>query len=93
MSEVLKANIPHVSRAGGGGWSLASYLPALLPIVGALLMVLLRIQMGGARFIDDGSMSYPYHRKEEEISRATGKTRLTSRVPGIKQHRENRRAK
>jgi ABC-type transport system involved in cytochrome c biogenesis permease subunit len=40
----------------GSAWSLKSYLPAIIPIVGALLMVLLRIQMGGARFIDDGAL-------------------------------------
>ncbi|HEY0101450.1 MAG TPA: cytochrome c biogenesis protein CcsA, partial [Pyrinomonadaceae bacterium] len=40
----------------GSGWSLKSYLPAILPIVGSLLMVFLRIQMGGDRFIDDGAL-------------------------------------
>jgi ABC-type transport system involved in cytochrome c biogenesis permease subunit len=40
----------------GEGWSLKSYLPAIIPIVGALLMVLLRIQMGGDRFIGDSAL-------------------------------------
>jgi cytochrome c-type biogenesis protein CcsB len=40
----------------GSGWSLKSYLPAIIPIVGALLMVLLRIQLGGNRFMDDGAL-------------------------------------
>ncbi|HYP01320.1 MAG TPA: cytochrome c biogenesis protein CcsA [Pyrinomonadaceae bacterium] len=39
-----------------GGWSLKSYLPAIIPIVGAILMALLRIRMGGDRFIDDGAL-------------------------------------
>jgi ABC-type transport system involved in cytochrome c biogenesis permease subunit len=40
----------------GSSWSLKSYLPAIIPIVGSLLMVWLRIQMGGDRFIDDGAL-------------------------------------
>ncbi len=40
----------------GSSWSLKSYLPAIIPIVGSILMVLLRIQMGGDRFIDDGAL-------------------------------------
>jgi ABC-type transport system involved in cytochrome c biogenesis permease subunit len=40
----------------GSGWSLKSYLPAIIPIVGSLVVVWLRIQMGGERFIDDGAL-------------------------------------
>src|SRR2546421_8287347 len=36
--------------------SLLSYLPAALVIVGSVLLVLLRIQMGGEHFISDGAL-------------------------------------
>ncbi|HVG39360.1 MAG TPA: cytochrome c biogenesis protein CcsA [Pyrinomonadaceae bacterium] len=61
MSEVLN-NATGLNRASGaaepagGGWTLRSYLPALLPIVGAILVMLLRIQVGGDRFIADGAL-------------------------------------
>ena len=57
MSEVLR-NPAEIGtpRLESPGWSLRGYLPTILPIVGALLMVLLRIQLGGARFIDDGAL-------------------------------------
>ena len=64
MSEVLSnneiLNEPDATTAPqheeGGGWSLKSYLPAVIPIIGAILMVLLRIQMGGDRFMTDGAL-------------------------------------
>ena len=57
MSEVLK----HPAQLGSskldpGGWSIGSYLPAALPVAGAILMLLLRIQMGGEHFINDGAL-------------------------------------
>jgi ABC-type transport system involved in cytochrome c biogenesis permease subunit len=57
MSEVLK----HPAQLGSprldpGGWSVRSYLPAALPVAGALVMLLLRIEFGGAHFIDDGAL-------------------------------------
>jgi len=64
MSEVLSNNeiLNEPARTAapqheeGGGWSLKSYLPAVIPIIGAILMVLLRIQMGGDRFMTDGAL-------------------------------------
>jgi ABC-type transport system involved in cytochrome c biogenesis permease subunit len=57
MSEVLK----HPAELGSSqldpsGRSVRSYLPAALPVVAALLMLLLRIQMGGDHFINDGAL-------------------------------------
>ncbi|HEX8163812.1 MAG TPA: cytochrome c biogenesis protein CcsA [Pyrinomonadaceae bacterium] len=57
MSEVLK----HPAQLGSskldpGGWSIGSYLPAALPVAGALVMLLLRIQLGGDHFINDGAL-------------------------------------
>src|SRR3954468_12546056 len=57
MSEVLK----HPAQLGSapidtGGWSVRSYLPAALPVLGALLMLLLRMQLGGEHFINDGAL-------------------------------------
>ncbi|MFN2480489.1 MAG: cytochrome c biogenesis protein CcsA [Pyrinomonadaceae bacterium] len=57
MSEVLK----HPAQLGSpnldpGGWSVRSYLPAALPVVGAILIGLLRLRMGGDHFIDDGAL-------------------------------------
>jgi len=57
MSEVLKQ--PAVVGASGlklKNWSPASYLPAILPVVGGLLMMLLRTQIGGEHFISDGAL-------------------------------------
>ncbi|HEV7859104.1 MAG TPA: hypothetical protein VGO91_10850, partial [Pyrinomonadaceae bacterium] len=51
LSSPAEASSP--KHEDGSSWSLKSYLPAIIPIVGSLLMVLLRIQMGGDRFIDD----------------------------------------
>jgi ABC-type transport system involved in cytochrome c biogenesis permease subunit len=57
-SEIIssQAEVSSPKHEDGSAWSLKSYLPAILPIVGALLMVFLRIQMGGDRFIDDGAL-------------------------------------
>lgn len=57
MSEVLK-NPADLSAApiDTSGWSLKSYLPAALPVAGALLLLLLRIQFGGEHFIADGAL-------------------------------------
>ncbi|MDT7604546.1 MAG: hypothetical protein QOF61_2543 [Acidobacteriota bacterium] len=62
MSEVLQ----HPAQLGAskvdpgnldpGGWTVRSYIPAALPIIGGLLMMLLRIQMGGEHFINDGAL-------------------------------------
>ncbi|HEV2882224.1 MAG TPA: cytochrome c biogenesis protein CcsA [Pyrinomonadaceae bacterium] len=64
MSEVLGSNeiltdsatVGAPKHEDGSVWSFKSYLPAIIPIVGALLMVLLRIQMGGERFMTDGAL-------------------------------------
>ena len=57
MSEVLKQpsvmGTPHFELKN---WSLRSYLPAILPIVGAIIMALLRYQLGGEHFIEDGAL-------------------------------------
>ncbi len=56
MSEGLNqpniVNAPNMSLNA----TLRSYLPAILAIVGSLLMVALRISMGGERFISDGAL-------------------------------------
>lgn len=44
------------SKLDAGGWSARSYLPAALPVAGALLMLLLRIQLGGEHFISDTAL-------------------------------------
>ena len=57
MSEVLKQ--PAIIAAPGKvtkGTGLLSYLPAIIAIGGSILLVLLRIQMGGAHFISDGAL-------------------------------------
>ncbi|MEJ7618805.1 MAG: hypothetical protein WKF30_17945 [Pyrinomonadaceae bacterium] len=59
MSEVLKdaAALGRASQTQqSDGWALSSYLPAALPVVGALAVLLLRIQYGGAGFITDGAL-------------------------------------
>src|SRR2546423_666074 len=57
MSDVLKSPADFGSPTfDTGAWSLRSYLPAALPVFGALLMLLLRIQFGGAHFINDGAL-------------------------------------
>ncbi|HEX8141891.1 MAG TPA: cytochrome c biogenesis protein CcsA [Pyrinomonadaceae bacterium] len=56
MLEVLKQQplvaLPETEK----GSTLRSYLPAILVIAGSLLMVLLRIKLGGASFISDGAL-------------------------------------
>ena len=57
MSEVLKQSA--VIEAPGLRFknsALASYLPAIVAVVGAVLLTLLRIQMGGDNFISDGAL-------------------------------------
>jgi ABC-type transport system involved in cytochrome c biogenesis permease subunit len=64
MSEVLSSNeiltdadgVGSPKHEDGGVWSFKSYLPTIIPIVGAILMVLLRIQLGGDRFMTDGAL-------------------------------------
>jgi ABC-type transport system involved in cytochrome c biogenesis permease subunit len=56
MSEVLKSPADFGPSLDTGAWSLRSYLPAALPIIGSVLMLLARIQLGGAHFIDDGAL-------------------------------------
>lgn len=57
MSEVMKQPaVVGASERVSKGSSLASYMPAALAIVGSVLLVLLRIQMGGASFISDGAL-------------------------------------
>ncbi|MDT4895067.1 MAG: hypothetical protein QOH25_144 [Acidobacteriota bacterium] len=58
MSEVLKqpAVITTASGAKQNHSALVSYLPAILAIVGSVLLVLLRIQTGGSHFISDGAL-------------------------------------
>jgi ABC-type transport system involved in cytochrome c biogenesis permease subunit len=55
--EILK----HPAQLGSapvdtGGWNVRSYLPAALPVLGAVLMLLLRMQLGGEHFINDGAL-------------------------------------
>lgn len=62
MSEVLEqpanvaaTNLPAVGTLKPrGAW--VNYLPALLPIIGALIMFAVRAEMGGVRFISDGAL-------------------------------------
>jgi ABC-type transport system involved in cytochrome c biogenesis permease subunit len=57
MSEALKqpalAGTPEIDLKGS---TLLSYLPAVLAVVGAVVLTLLRIQAGGARFITDEAL-------------------------------------
>ncbi len=57
MSEVLNQqsviNTPGLKLPDS---TIASYLPAILAVVGSVLMSLLRIQLGGERFIGDGPL-------------------------------------
>jgi cytochrome c-type biogenesis protein CcsB len=57
MSDVLQQ--PAILGASGrksNNSQLISYLPAILVIVGSVLLVLLRIQVGGAHFISDSAL-------------------------------------
>ena len=62
MSQAMKSMNPALGATGsadpltGGGFSLASYLPALLPIIGAALMVAARIKMGASAVPNDGAL-------------------------------------
>ncbi|HKP73519.1 MAG TPA: cytochrome c biogenesis protein CcsA [Pyrinomonadaceae bacterium] len=58
MSDVLKnpAQFGASGNADASVWSVRSYLPALIPIVGAVLLTLLRIQLGGEHFITDTAL-------------------------------------
>ena len=57
MSEVMETPAQITApKLDAGAWSLRAYLPALIPIVGAFALTLLRIQMGGENFIDDGAL-------------------------------------
>ena len=59
MSEVLKspAQVAAAAPKLDANWrSIRLYLPFLIPTVGALALTLLRIQMGGANFINDGAL-------------------------------------
>jgi ABC-type transport system involved in cytochrome c biogenesis permease subunit len=53
MKQPTVVGTPEIKIKGTG---LASYTPAALALVGAVLMALLRYQMGGARFISDGAL-------------------------------------
>ncbi len=59
MSEVLKnpAQVAAAAPKIDANWrSIRLYLPFLIPTVAALALTLLRIQVGGANFIDDGAL-------------------------------------
>src|ERR1041384_7027752 len=57
MSKVLKPQAGFGSpRLDAGAWSLKSYLPAALPVVGSFLLLFLRIQFGKDHFIDDSAL-------------------------------------
>jgi cytochrome c-type biogenesis protein CcsB len=57
MSEVLKQPaVIHAPEMKAKNSAFISYLPAILAIVGSVLLVLLRIQAGGERFISDGAL-------------------------------------
>src|SRR5215203_466513 len=55
MSEVLEQPTI-ISESKQKSSSLLSYMPAILAIAGSVLLVLLRIQVGGASFISDGAL-------------------------------------
>src|SRR5918993_3494880 len=58
MSEVLKspAQVAAAPKLDANWRSIRLYLPFLLPTLGAFALTLLRIQMGGENFIDDGAL-------------------------------------
>ena len=57
MSEVMETPARITApKLDAGAWSLRAYLPALIPIVGAFALTLLRIWSGGENFIDDGAL-------------------------------------
>src|SRR4051812_34328314 len=55
MSEVLRQPLL-VSETDIERRGLRSYLPAILAIVGSVLLVMLRFQAGGQHFISDGGL-------------------------------------
>jgi ABC-type transport system involved in cytochrome c biogenesis permease subunit len=56
MSEVLKQPVLTATPDAHVRSSLRSYLPAILAVAGSVLMVMLRIQVGGQHFISDGAL-------------------------------------
>ncbi|MCA1613064.1 MAG: hypothetical protein LC800_02685, partial [Acidobacteria bacterium] len=57
MSEVMETSAQiSAPKLDAGAWSLRAYLPALVPIIAAVALTLLRIQTGGENFIDDGAL-------------------------------------
>jgi ABC-type transport system involved in cytochrome c biogenesis permease subunit len=57
MSEAIKAiNVPAAPRLDLKRPGFLSYLPALLPLLGAALMVTARIQFGPTQFLEDGAL-------------------------------------
>ena len=57
MSEVLKSPAQVAAPKIDANWrSIRLYLPFLIPTVAALALTLLRIQAGGANFINDGAL-------------------------------------
>jgi ABC-type transport system involved in cytochrome c biogenesis permease subunit len=58
MSEQVLKNPAQLGtpKLGAGTWSLKSFLPAVLPVAGALLILVLRLELGGAHFIYDSAL-------------------------------------
>lgn len=56
MSQAVKTIHPATPQLDLRRPAILNYLPALLPIVGAILMLLARRQMGYGNFIDDGAL-------------------------------------
>jgi cytochrome c-type biogenesis protein CcsB len=56
MSQAVKTITPSTAQLDLRRPAILSYMPALLPIVGAILMLLARRQMGYGNFIDDGAL-------------------------------------
>ncbi|HYY57436.1 MAG TPA: hypothetical protein VE842_08885, partial [Pyrinomonadaceae bacterium] len=56
MSETMNQPVPASVSDTDSGSPLRSYLPAVAAILGSLLMVGLRVQLGGASFISDGAL-------------------------------------
>src|SRR5436309_10468705 len=55
MSEVIN-NRMLVDSSAFDHTKIRSYLPAILAIAGSILLILLRVQVGGQRFISDGAL-------------------------------------
>src|SRR5215212_470333 len=56
MSEVMQQPALASSTISDARSPFGSYLPAILAVAGSLLMVGIRIQLGGERFISDGAL-------------------------------------